>query len=223
MLAAAIILASLSPILPWRLSNSVKEYQATTFGAGHTTTHANNQSLVNLIQRVFIEGEPEKLWLRVRNSEQVRKWAGWVNLAVLAMLAAYGILRIPSSRPGFLAQECGLLLLMMVMLINRNQTYYLALALPGISAAAVQLFREDASAGRKVSLRIWAAALAAAYLMMSPPVPMRVFDWLADAPLSTTLDSWKILGGPGLGGLLLLVVLVGVHARTVKRERAHAA
>ena len=222
-LAAAIILASLSPILPWRLSNSVKEYRATTFGAGHTTTHANNQSLVNLIQRVFIEGEPEKLWLRVRNSEQVRKWAGWVNLAVLAMLAAYGILRIPSSRPGFLAQECGLLLLMMVMLINRNQTYYLALALPGISAAAVQLFREDASAGRKVSLRIWAAALAAAYLMMSPPVPMRVFDWLADAPLSTTLDSWKILGGPGLGGLLLLVVLVGVHARTVKRERAHAA
>ena len=112
--------------------------------------------------------------------------------------------------------------MMMVMLINRNQTYYLALALPGISAAAVQLFREGASAGRKVSRRIWAAALAAAYLMMSPLVPMQVLDWLADAPPSTTLDLWKILGGPGLGGLLLLVVLVGVHARTVKREQAHA-
>ena len=222
-LATVIILAALSPILPWRQSNSVREYRVTTFGTGHDMTHANNQPLVNLIQRFFIEGRPEGLWLRIRNSEQVRRWAGWVNLAALAILAVYGILRVSSSRPGPLAQECGLLLMMMVMLINRNQTYYLALALPGISAAAVQLFREGASTGRKVSRRVWAAALAAAYLMMSPLVPMRVFDWLADAPPSTTLDSWKILGGPGWGGLLLLVVLVGVHARTVKREQAHAA
>lgn len=225
-LVAAGIVAATSPFLPWSRSWTLKEYRVTTWGEGHKMTHIENQALVNLIQRIFLERIQDRVWLVIRDSEWVRRFAGWVNLGVLAALAIYGISRIPAARPGPLGLECGLLLLAMVMLVNRNQTYYLAFALPGISAAAVHLLREARGPAAREdarSRRAWAAALALAYGMMSPPVPMGLIDRWLKAPPSTALDVWKVWGGPGIGGVILLAVLVGVHARAVRAERARGA
>lgn len=220
--ALVFILAVMSAFLPWENSTTLREYQDMTFGEGHRMTHANNQSLVNLVQRVFLEKRKSDLFLVIKDSKRVRQLASWINLIALSFLAIYALKRFSPSRAGPLALECGILLAIMVMLVNRNQTYYLALTLPGISAAAIHLFREVPSPGRVYSRGCWAVLLILAYLMMSPPVPMRLLDMLRNVPLSASLDDWKVLGGPGLGGLILLVVLIGVHTRKIHEKEVGA-
>ncbi|MFQ5916144.1 MAG: glycosyltransferase family 87 protein [Nitrospinota bacterium] len=223
-IVAATVLVATWPLLPWSRSWTLAEYRVTALGGGHKLTHLNNQALVNLIQRLFLERRHEGVWLEIRDSERVRRFAGWVNLAALAALALYGVFRIRSSMPGPLALECGIVLLTMVMLFYRNQTYYLSFALAGISAAAIQLLREPAHASaRGVGFRsrlAWAAALALAYGMMSPVIPLGLIDRMLGAPPSTALNWWKLWGGPGLGGVILLIVLVGLHSRALKLEGA---
>ena len=219
---SAVLFFALQPALPWSRSSTLREYRVTTFGQRHATTHINNQALVNLLQRPFVVRQLEGGFLEIRDSARVRRWAGWLNLAVLAALAVYVIRYFPSTRPGLISLEGGLLLTIMAMLVNRNQTYYLAFALPGLSAAAIHLVREAAGRSRQADKRrtrlAWAVVLAVSYLMMSPIIPMRLIDWWLSASPLVALDTWKLWGGPGLGGMLLLVALVGLHARAVREE-----
>jgi hypothetical protein len=212
----------MAAFLPWANSTTLREYQDMTFGEGHRMTHANNQSLVNLVQRVFLEKRKSDLFLVIKDSKRVRQLASWINLIAFSFLVIYAFKRFSPSRAGPLAVECGILLAVMVMLVNRNQTYYLALTLPGISAAAIHLFRERPSPGRAFSRGCWATLLILAYFMMSPPVPMGLLDLIRNVPLSASLDDWKVLGGPGLGGLALLAVLIGVHTRKFHEKETSA-
>lgn len=160
--------------------------------------HAENQSLVDVVQRMFTTGiDPASPFVDLRY-ERVTRVLG-TSLQGLLLVAMFWVLW-RRRRADVCAWEFSLLLIVMILVPPWNNLYYLVFLVVPFSYACVHVLRS----WRMAPVGSLCVALACAYAASGYVLPMSVLGRLAGLPSVEMRNLLGHLSLAGIGTLLLL-------------------